>query len=103
MTYIILRHRIFYHYRDPHLSGTPVYDFFIVQGGANIPAINDLLSVWGIEFGDRVFEGEFKLSDHEMYYASGTSISRFPDDGILIARSLKDQGVTVIIYYNIFF
>lgn len=64
-------------------------------GGANVPALNDLLASWGIEFGDRVFEGEFKLGDHEMYYASGTNIAKFPDDGLLIAKYLKDQAIPV--------
>lgn len=64
-------------------------------GGANIPALNDLLVSWGIEFGDRVFEGEFKLGSHDMYYASGSSIAKFPSDGIVISRELKDQGVSV--------
>lgn len=27
-----------------------------------------------------------------MYYASGCSIARFPEDGIVIAKNLKDQG-----------
>nr|CAD7458320.1 unnamed protein product [Timema tahoe] len=60
-------------------------------GGANIPALNDLLSSWGIALGDRVFEGDFMFGDHDMYYASGTSIARFPKDGIVISHILKDQ------------
>lgn len=64
-------------------------------GGANVPALNDLLASWGIEFGDRVFEGEFKFGEHDMYYASGTSIAKFPNDGVLISRKLKDQGLSV--------
>lgn len=48
-----------------------------------------------MEFGDRVFEGEFTIGDHKMYYASGTSIAKFPDDGILISRKLQDQGANV--------
>ena len=31
-----------------------------------------------------------------VYYASGTSISRFPEDGTLIMETLKDQGYEVI-------
>nr|CAD7194247.1 unnamed protein product [Timema douglasi] len=61
-------------------------------GGANIPALNDLLSSWGIALGDRVFEGDFMFGDHDMYYASGTSIARFPKDGIVITHILKDQA-----------
>jgi len=65
-------------------------------GGANIPALNDLLSSWGIALGDHVYEGEFKIGDHDMYYASGTSIVQFPESGILIKRELKDQGKEVL-------
>ncbi|XP_031346784.1 membrane-bound transcription factor site-1 protease isoform X2 [Photinus pyralis] len=65
-------------------------------GGANVPALNDLLASWGIEFGDRVFEGEFKLGDHEMYYASGTNIAKFPENGLLIGRDLRDQAYQVM-------
>ena len=36
-------------------------------GGANIPALNDMLSPWGIAFGDRVLEGEYSLGGHNMY------------------------------------
>jgi membrane-bound transcription factor site-1 protease len=61
-------------------------------GGANVPALNDLLSSWGIALGDRVFEGDFTLGDHDMYYGSGTTIARFPESGIIISEKLKDQG-----------
>lgn len=65
-------------------------------GGSNIPAINELLSPLGMAFSDHVFEGDFTLGDHDMYYASGTSIAKFPKDGILISRNLKDQGHEVV-------
>nr|XP_023028172.1 membrane-bound transcription factor site-1 protease [Leptinotarsa decemlineata] len=65
-------------------------------GGSNVPAINDLLGSWNIQLGDRVFEGHFKLNDHEIYYASGTSIRKFPKDGILISRLLNDQGLQIL-------
>lgn len=64
-------------------------------GGANIPALNELLSPWNMAFGDGVFEGDFKIGSHEMYYASGTSIIRFPKDGLLVVENLKDQGYEV--------
>lgn len=34
-------------------------------GGANVPALNDLLSHWKIGLGDDVYEGDFTLGDHE--------------------------------------
>lgn len=71
-------------------------------GGANVPALNDLLSSWGIALGDRVFEGDFTLGDHDMYYGSGTAIARFPENGIIISQKLKDQGeiLLVLIIFN---
>jgi membrane-bound transcription factor site-1 protease len=66
-------------------------------GGANVPALNDLLSSWGIALGDRVFEGDFTLGDHDMYYGSGTTIARFPENGIVISQKLKDQGEILLV------
>lgn len=65
-------------------------------GGSNIPALNDLLAPWGIEFGDRIFEGSYKFGDHDMYYASGTSIAKFPLNGLVITKKLKDQGMQIL-------
>ncbi|XP_061677597.1 membrane-bound transcription factor site-1 protease isoform X3 [Syngnathoides biaculeatus] len=65
-------------------------------GGANVPALNDLISVWGMAFSDGLYDGDFTLADHDMYYASGCSISRFPEDGIVIGKNLKDQGLEVL-------
>ena len=47
-------------------------------GGANIPALNRLLSVhvWGVALSGEVLKGEFELADHKISYASGTSITQ---------------------------
>lgn len=66
-------------------------------GGANVPALNDLLMMWNISFGGRVYEGDFTLGKHEVSYASGTSIIRFPADGTVFLQSLKDQGEDVLL------
>jgi membrane-bound transcription factor site-1 protease len=34
-------------------------------GGANIPALNDLLHPFGVAFSDEVLEGDFTLGDHD--------------------------------------
>lgn len=34
-------------------------------GGANVPALNDLMTSWGVQFSDRVFDGVFKIADKE--------------------------------------
>ncbi|XP_050499570.1 membrane-bound transcription factor site-1 protease isoform X1 [Diabrotica virgifera virgifera] len=65
-------------------------------GGSNVPAINELLASWDIQLGDRVFEGKFKLNEHDVYYASGTSIRTFPKEGVVIARELTDQGTDIL-------
>ncbi|XP_013162352.1 PREDICTED: membrane-bound transcription factor site-1 protease isoform X1 [Papilio xuthus] len=65
-------------------------------GGANVPALNDLLSMYQIALGDRVFEGAFKLGGHPMYYASGTHIHSFPKHGVLITAQLSDQGQQIM-------
>ncbi|KAH8312970.1 hypothetical protein KR067_005631 [Drosophila pandora] len=67
-------------------------------GGANIPALNDLLKPFGIGFGDFVGEGHFKLGDHSMYYASGATLVKFPSNpgDILVGTKLNDQGLSII-------
>ncbi|XP_058384353.1 membrane-bound transcription factor site-1 protease isoform X2 [Diceros bicornis minor] len=65
-------------------------------GGANIPALNELLSVWNMAFSDGLYEGDFTLANHDMYYASGCSIAKFPEDGIVITQTFKDQGLEVL-------
>lgn len=62
-------------------------------GGANIPALNNLLDNWNVTLGDTVYHGNFKLGDHDMYYASGTSIVKFPLElGVVVTSTLIDQG-----------
>ena len=61
-------------------------------GGSNIPALNDLLSPFNITFTDSVYEGSYNIDRHEMYYASGTSLSNFPETGLVITETLKSQG-----------
>lgn len=68
-------------------------------GGTNVPALNELLAEFGIEFGDKVLEGYFHFGDHhDMYYNSGTSIVNFPKSNqtVLIERDLVDQGAEIL-------
>lgn len=66
-------------------------------GGANVPALNDLMTSWGVQFSDRVFDGVFKIADKEISFTSGTSISQFPEKGVLIyADKLADQKLAVL-------
>ncbi|XP_014489170.1 PREDICTED: membrane-bound transcription factor site-1 protease [Dinoponera quadriceps] len=63
-------------------------------GGANIPALNDLLYPnWGVAFGDEVRNGQFTLGQHApVTFASGTTLARFPKDGVIVYVELLDQG-----------
>ena len=61
-------------------------------GGANIPALNHLLSVWGVALSSEVLEGEFELADHKISYASGTSIARWLEG----AWSLQGTSTTKV-------
>jgi hypothetical protein len=67
-------------------------------GGANIPALNELLSEFNILLSDKVAEGYFSMGDHGMYYASGTTLLKFPhgNNSVIIERDLHDQGVEIL-------
>lgn len=67
-------------------------------GGANIPALNELLGSFGILLGDQVSEGYFNMGDHGMYYASGASLIRFPqtNQSIVVERELFNQGTEIL-------
>ena len=64
----------------------------VSAGGANVPALNDLLRPYGIAFGDAVLEGQAALDGEQIYYASGANIVRFPAGGYLHAQSLADKS-----------
>ncbi|XP_037817846.1 membrane-bound transcription factor site-1 protease-like [Lucilia sericata] len=72
-------------------------------GGSNIPALNDMLQGFGISLTDNVVEGYFRLGEHNMYYASGSTLGLFPKhpDNIVINAKLNDQGEEIINNVNI--
>ena len=61
-----------------------------------MPALNDLLSGWGIALGDTVVDGELSLGSHDAQYSSGTHLVRFPPDGHVITVKMRDQGREVL-------
>lgn len=63
-----------------------------VTGGSNIPALNYLLASWGISLSDGVFEGDYTLGERDMYYATGTSLAQFPQEGTVIRKNLNDYA-----------
>lgn len=63
-----------------------------VTGGANIPALNDLLAPFGIAFGDKILNGDFSIDGEHSRYASGTDIVRFPAGGYVHAFPFMDSS-----------
>ncbi|KAI3933149.1 hypothetical protein MKW92_008249 [Papaver armeniacum] len=63
-----------------------------VTGGANVPALNDLLAPFGIAFGDKILNGEFSIQGEQSRYASGTDIVRFPQGGYLHSFPFLDSS-----------
>ena len=58
------------HVTTLHLSEF-IFRWLPETGGANLPALNNLLKPLGIALGDTVLEGHFDLGEHMIYYASG--------------------------------
>ena len=53
-----------------------------------------MLSPYGISFGDRVYEGEFKIGEHTAIFNSGNGIIKFPrsKNNYVLKRKLNNQG-----------
>lgn len=63
-----------------------------VTGGANVPALNDLLAPFGIAFGDKILNGDFTVEGEQSRYASGTNIVRFPAGGYVHSFPFLDSS-----------
>lgn len=63
-----------------------------VTGGANIPALNELLAPLGIAFGDRILNGDFSINGEQSHYASGTEIVKFPRGGYVHSFQFQDNS-----------
>ncbi|EDV29792.1 uncharacterized protein TRIADDRAFT_19704, partial [Trichoplax adhaerens] len=64
-------------------------------GGANVPALNFLLSKWNIALSDRVYDGSLFVRNKKISFNSGSSISKFPRDGLILSASLLNQGSVI--------
>ncbi|KAI3380766.1 hypothetical protein SNEBB_003262 [Seison nebaliae] len=53
-------------------------------GGANIPALNDLLKPFDIQFDDSVISGYIPLHQSDIIIYSGTTLQQFPEKGKLL-------------------
>eukprot|EP00897_Mesotaenium_endlicherianum_P007974 jgi/Mesen1/7204/ME000371S06292 len=65
-------------------------------GGANVPALNDLLEPYGIALGDTILTGIYSIGGERAHYSSGTDIRRFPAGGFVHRFLFQDAtGGTV--------
>ncbi|KAL6897975.1 hypothetical protein ACP4OV_006571 [Aristida adscensionis] len=65
-----------------------------ITGGANIPALNELLAPFGISLGDKILTGDFSMNSEQTHYASGTDIVQFPAGGFLHSFQLQENSKT---------
>ena len=65
-------------------------------GGANIPALNDLLQPFGMAFSSQIYHGHFGFQEHSAPYLSGSSIHAFPAGGHLFYQPMTDQYVPAV-------
>lgn len=63
-----------------------------ITGGANIPALNELLAPFGIAFGGKILSGDFSIDGEQSHYASGTDIVKFPGGGYLHSFQFQDNS-----------
>ena len=79
---------------------TPGFRAAWCAGGANVPALNELLTPFGIAFGDAILEGQVPLEPDKPYYASGANIVRFPAGGHLHGWQLADKATEGVTLFN---
>ena len=65
-------------------------------GGANIPALNELLATWGVRLGTHVFDGHFSFRKDTVAFRSGNALDRFPLGGLLFSAQLNDLGQEIV-------
>ncbi|KIY97835.1 hypothetical protein MNEG_10128 [Monoraphidium neglectum] len=59
-------------------------------GGANVPALNELLAPHGVALGDAIVQGSLRVAGMDVPVSYGTSIWKFPAGGAVHAASLSD-------------
>lgn len=64
---------------------------YLIAGGSNVPALNELLAPYGIAFGDSILEGQITVGEDAPYYASGANIVSFPAGGFLHHFNLVEK------------
>ena len=71
---------------NTHSHWTPV------TGGANVPALNDLLKPFGFAFGDRILNGAATMNGQAVAIASGANIARAPAGAYLHKAFIADKA-----------
>ena len=61
-------------------------------GGANVPALNELLRPYGIAFGPGRLTGSFQLDDQTTHFANGVPLTRFPAGGRVAYAWLREAA-----------
>ena len=69
-----------------------IYVYHVCMHIINVGVKNFVLVLLRLFCSEEVLDGDFSLAEHEVHYASGTGIARFPSDGLLVAKDLHDQG-----------
>ena len=62
-----------------------------LTGGSNIPAINDLLYSFKIQFNNYAGSTTFNYKNDQIKFQSGNSIGKFPKNGYLLFNDLKSD------------
>ncbi len=66
-------------------------------GGANVPALNDLLAPFGIALSDAVVRGELRAADGRVAaYASGSTLLRFPAGGAVLRQTMVNETAELL-------
>lgn len=68
------------------------YEWHAATGGANVPALNDLMRAFGVQFGGDITEGSTSIDGDDVSISSGTYISRAPADAYLHRAQLDQRG-----------
>ena len=63
-----------------------------VTGGANVPALNDLLGDFGFSFGDRIIEGVAQIGRDNVRISSGANIMSAPKGAFVHSASMVDKA-----------
>jgi len=58
-------------------------------GGANVPAINQLLRPFGVAFSSSVYSGSYNAAGRSIAHSSGSAIMKFPAGGQVLTVPLK--------------